>query len=161
MSSRKLSTAQIQSLDLQTDQLFESFRRAVSTQVLEDAIWSSKLFNAYGEVLWTVTHSVFSDWEGRDTQRARVFDRYLLPHVLGEGPAITLAKVIESRERFGDKPQAKKTDIAADTLIWAIDNPRVPYSRIQAMSMHLGDAHDFAGVVRAWEHAREKYRKPE
>ena len=158
MTSKTLSKEQIKALEFQTNQLYESFRRTVDTQVHQDAIWNRELFTAFGKSLSDATnYSAFMDWN-RDSQRASVFDKYLLHYALGSTPSFTLEQVTRARQHGHEFP-TKETEVIADTLKQAIDNPKVPYSRIQLMAMSLGDAHDFAGVVSALGYVREKYQR--
>lgn len=159
MTSRTLSKEEIQSLEFQTDQLYESFRRAVETQVHQDAVWSKELFAAFGKSLSIITnYSAFIDWK-RGAQITPVFDKYLLHYAIGSNPSFTLEQVTHSRE-LGHEFPANETEFTAEALRQAIDNPKVTYSKIQFMAMSLGNSHDFAGIVSALEYAREKYQKP-
>ena len=159
MTSKTLSNEQIQALEFQTDQLYEAFRRAVKSQVRQDAVWLRELFGAFGTSLIAATnYSAFMNW-GRDAQRTSVFDKYLLHYALGSNPSYSLEQLTEARQ-LGHEPTAKETEVTADTLRQAIDNSRAPYSKIQVMAMSLGDAHKFAEIVSALRYVREKHHRP-
>ena len=159
MGSRTLSTKQIEALDFQTDQLYESFRRTVETRSPQDAVWNTELFGAFETSLGVATsRSAFMDWN-RDARRTPVFDKYLLYYALGNTPSYILEKQIKARPHSHDS-EAKETDVTLDTLKQAIDNTQVPYEKIRVMAMYLAEAHDFAGIVDALGYAREKYQRP-
>lgn len=157
MTRRTLSEEQIKALDFQTDQLYASFRRAVETQVYQDAVWNKELFEAFGKSLKEATnYSVFTNWN-RDTARAQIFDRYLLLYALGNISSIKLEEQVIVRDH-GWGLEARATEVTADTLKQAIDNNKVPYARIGLMVMKLAEAHDFAGIVKAMGYVQEKYQ---
>ncbi|MBS3168872.1 hypothetical protein J4210_00145 [Candidatus Woesearchaeota archaeon] len=159
MTSRTLSNEQIEALDFQTDQLYESFRRTVETQSPQDAVWGQELFAAFGKSLSVVTnYSAFMDWS-RNTARTPVFDKYLLFYALGSTPSLTLEQQIQARQ-FGHESEAKKTDVTPEALKQTIDDSNVPYTKIQFRARSLADAHNFTGIVDALEYARERYQRP-
>lgn len=158
MASRTLTKEQRGSLDFQTDQLYESFRRTLDTQSHQEAIWNNGLFKAYEKSLNAATnYSAFMDWK-RDTKRALVFDKYILHYAVGSNSSHNLEQDIQFKQ-FGHGSKAKETDVTVDSLKKAIDNNKVSYHIIQSMVMSLTNAHDFAGIADVLGYVREKHQK--
>ena len=159
MTSKTLSKEQIQALEFQTDQIYESFKRAVDTQNIQDAIWLNGLFSAFDESLHEVTTPfAWVNWK-RESLETPIFDKYLLYYAIGHSPSNILEELVQIRQYGHDYP-AKETHFTVDNLKQYIDNTKGSYSKIQDVSISLGEAHKFSGIIDALGYVRDKYPSP-
>lgn len=163
MAKNSLSNEQIASLEYQIDQLYSSFERAVITKQSFDATWSCNMFLAYDETLNEFTNSTHHKWSrSRHSKRARVFDKYLLYFTIGKTTLSNLEKQEYDKlnKLNGEDKPAEKCDASFDILKKAIDDDKKSYSNIQTIAMKMAMAHDYAGILQAFEYIREKYPIP-
>ena len=79
-----LLNKQIAALEFQTNILYESFKRAVETQNLEDAVWNSAIFSAFGNSLhYAVNFSPFMEFP-RNSDGANALDKYIVYYLIGD-----------------------------------------------------------------------------
>lgn len=160
MARLHLVQEQIESLEFQTSQVYDSLSRAVKTKEHQDTAWAAKIFNPLCDSLYIATgNSAFMDWN-RGTQRADLLDRYLLQFALGNLPAIALKLAVSYEKIAGKIWDFKATDVSEEDVRAALDNKKIPYSKLQMMAMHLGDAGHFDDVIKLITYVRDTYRKP-
>jgi hypothetical protein len=160
MTSRTLTNEQKSSLDFQTDQLYESLKRAVNTQVNEDTIWVYGLLKTFGKSLDAATnHSGFRNWS-RTSLRTALFDKYFLQYLISENAAIAIKNVTEAKTFSSNKYllKAEETNVNAEVLKQKINNHSTSYSTITSISLSLGKAQKFNELIDVLDYVREKYQ---
>ncbi len=79
-----ITSADIDSLEFQTDQAFEAFKRAVRTEAGPDIAWAKVLYEGIAFALSNVAGPDFLQWRMYDdNRRVETFKRILLQYALG------------------------------------------------------------------------------
>ena len=160
MSNLIITKPQLDALEFQTTQAYNAFRRAVRSEVYEDAHWTAELYNALGGSLKFATeYQRFMEWN-RGTEPAQTLDRYLLQLAMGQDPASILKQYTEAKKFGWEQFLRVPNDVTKEAVIHAVDDIKVTYERVSVLGMYLRKAGKFEDVLDVLTHIRDTYKKP-
>src|SRR3989344_2980552 len=149
MSDLNYNQHYIDSLELQTGQLFEAFKHAIATRAVTDGIYARGIYNLTDDHLRSMARTRTADIGREDDPLNRYF---LLMSMMNE-PTNFLSRGIKNTTQ-------KTKGMTMDLIIGQIDNPATSYQQIGTLFGLLSGDGRYEDVSEAVKHVREDYPKP-
>jgi len=166
----EITQEQIEALEFQANQAYETLKRAVSTKEFLDTFWAH---NSYCSLNWSLkraTEIEKGEFLTSSLERGHPLERYILQYIMG----FNLACSLRLRPPPRNETEAKLQEEIAkheECLQAALEGTEHPdygiensYEGIFAEAEFIGtyaEADNFKKIFEIMEYIREKYPKPE
>lgn len=165
---QKLKEGYVNSLERQTDIAFAELKIAIATRNPLHVLWVKNLYSALGISLDRVTGTSNFNymWWNRGTQRANLFDRYVLQYAIGSTAAEGLMRrtqpELKPHAEISDEDFGKGMDLVKKFIdTKKIGKHRTKYTAVSEMTQKLAEEGAFRLITGAMDYVRENYKKPE